>query len=267
MGGREYIIHGGAAGRERLRLLARAMAPFTGTLFDDAGIAKGARVLDIGCGGGDVTQELGRRVGPAGRVLGVDMDAVEIEIARKEAAALGTKNVEYRAGNVLTDEIGEKFDAIYARFLLSHLAKPEQGLSRMVACLNPGGLIVVEDVDFSGHFCEPERASFTDYVRWYEQSARRRGVDSRIGPRLPAMLADAGLKVLGARAVNPAAISGPIKEIAFATLTAIADSVVESGVASREQVNAALADLALATADPRVFMSMPRVVQSWGRLG
>ena len=264
---KEYIIRGGTAGRERLRLLGQAMAPFTNALFDDAGIAKGGHALDIGCGGGDVTQELGRRVGPKGRALGIDMDSVEIEIAREEATALGTANVEYRVGNVLTDEIGEGFDTVYARFLLSHLATPEQGLTRMVGCLKPDSLLIVEDVDFSGHFCRPEKPSFTDYVRWYEQSARRRGVDCHIGPRLPAMLADAGLKVLGARAVNPAAIGGPIKEMAVATLAAIADSVVESGVASRQSVEAALADLVEATADPRVFMSMPRIIQCWARLG
>jgi SAM-dependent methyltransferase len=264
---KEYIIHGGTAGRERLKLLSRAMAPFTGALLDEAGIAEGTRVLDIGCGGGDVTQELARRVGPEGRVLGMDMDAVEIEIARKEAAALGTSNVEYRAGNVLTEANGEQFDTVYARFLLSHLAMPEQGLKKMIACLKQGGLLVIEDVDFSGHFCTPERQSFTDYVRWYEQSARRRGVDCHIGPRLPAMLADAGLNVIGARAVNPAAIDGPIKQMGAATLTAIADSVVQEGLAIRETVEAALADLIEATVDPRVFMSMPRIVQCWARFG
>lgn len=263
----EYIIRGGTPGRERLRLLSHAMASFTGALLDEAGIAKGARVLDIGCGGGDVTQELARRVGPKGRVLGMDMDAVEIEIARKEAAALRIPNVEYRAGNILDDELGERFDTVYARFLLSHLAKPEQGLARMISSLDPGGLIIVEDVDFSGHFCAPERKSFTDYVRWYEQSALRRGVDCHIGPKLPAMLADAGLKVLGARAVNPAAIDGPIKQMAAATLAAIADSIVEGGLAPRETVDAALADLVDATADRRVFMSMPRIVQCWARVG
>ena len=264
---KEYIIRGGAAGRERLRLLSRAMAPFTGALFDDAGIANGMRVLDIGCGGGDVTQELARRVGPKGRVLGMDMDAVEIEIARKEAVALGTANIEYRAGNVLTDTIAERFDGVYARFLLSHLAMPEQGLRRMMAALEPNGLLVVEDVDFSGHFCRPERKSFDDYVRWYEQSARRRGVDCHIGPRLPAMLMDAGLKVLGARAVNPAAVDGPIKQMGAATLAAIADSVVQEGLATRDAVEATLADLVDATEDPRVFMSMPRIVQCWARAG
>ncbi len=257
---KEYIIKGGATGRERLRLLSSAMAPFTGALFDDAGIRQGLRVLDIGCGGGDVARELARRVGPDGAVLGIGM-------ARDEAAAAGIANLNYRVGNVLSDDIGERFDVVYARFLLSHLAAPEQGLAKMIAVLKPAGMLVVEDVDFSGHFCWPERTSFTDYVRWYEQSARRRGADCHIGPKLPAMLADAGLKVLGARAVNPAAIDGPIKQMAVVTLSAIADSVVESGVASREAVEAALSDLIDATEDPRVFMSMPRIVQCWAGLG
>jgi SAM-dependent methyltransferase len=263
---KEYIIRGGTVGRERLRLLASAMAPFTGALFDDAGISPGMRVLDAGCGGGDVTRELARRVGPKGHALGMDMDAVEIELARSEAAADAIGNVAYRAGNILTDAIGERFDAIYARFLLSHLAQPEAGLARLVACARPGGLILVEDVDFSGHFCSPPRESFSDYVRWYEQSALRRGVDCHIGPRLPALFADAGLALLGARAVNPAAIDGPIKQMAAATLAAIADTVVSLEIATRNEIETALADLTAATADPRVFMSMPRIVQCWARV-
>lgn len=262
---KEYIIQGGSAGRERLKLLSRAMAPFTSALLDEAGIRPGSRILDVGCGGGDVTQELARRAGPDGLAVGMDVDAVEIGIAQREAAAAGIGNVRYRVGNVLKDEVGEPFEVVYARFLLSHLSAPEEGVNRLVRSVRAGGLIVVEDVDFSGHFCRPERVSFENYVRWYEHTARRRGVDCHIGPRLPAMLADAGLNVLGARAVNPAAISGPIKEMALATLAAIADAVVEEGLASCDEVQGELADLADATADRRVFMSMPRIVQCWAR--
>ena len=50
-----YIISGGLAGRERLRVLARAMYPTTAALFDRIGIEPGISCLDVGCGGGDVT--------------------------------------------------------------------------------------------------------------------------------------------------------------------------------------------------------------------
>ena len=52
-----YIIQGGVAGRERLRVLARVMAPGTNALLDRLGSLSGLRCLDAGCGGGDVTQE------------------------------------------------------------------------------------------------------------------------------------------------------------------------------------------------------------------
>ena len=53
-----YIIRGGSPGRERLRVLTAAVQPMTLALLDEAGIPPGARCLDVGCGGGDVTLEL-----------------------------------------------------------------------------------------------------------------------------------------------------------------------------------------------------------------
>lgn len=263
---KEYIIRGGVAGRERLKLLARAMAPYTGALLEDCGIRQGLSVLDVGCGGGDVTLEFARRVGPKGRVIGIDLDAVELGIAREEAAAKTVANVEYRVGNLLTDAIADRFDIVYARFVLSHLATPDLGVTRMAACLKPGGMLVLEDVDFRGSFCYPPRPSFDRYMAAYERSAHKRGVDPHMGARLPHLLASAGLAVSGARVVNPAALEGPVKAITPTTFAAIADSAVADGL-SREAIDADVADLWAAAEDPTVFMSMPRIGQAWARLG
>lgn len=263
----EYIIRGGADGRARLKLLSTAMGPYTARLLDDARIPQGAHVLDAGCGAGDVTREIARRVGADGRVVGIDMDPVEIGFAREEVGSLGLGNIEFRTGNLLAIETAERFDAVYARFLLSHLSRPQDGLERVMACLKPGGLIILEDVDFRGHFCHPERASFAHYVAWYEAAARRAGVDPQLGPQLPSLLAKAGAWDIEARAVNPAGIAGPIKEMAAATLAAVADRLVAEALATREAVDFAIADLLVAARDPGVFMSMPRIVQCWARAG
>lgn len=264
---KEYIIRGGVAGRERLKLLADAMKLYTGTLLDDCGVTEGQSVLDVGCGGGDVTLEFARRVGAKGRVTGLDLDAVELGIAREEAAAKAIANVEYRVANVLSDAIPERFDVVYARFVLSHLAMPDKGVARMAACLKPGGILVLEDVDFRGSFCYPPRPSFDRYVEAYERSARKRGVDPHMGARLPSLLAGAGLTIQGARVVNPAALEGPVKAISPITFSAIAESVIADGSISREAIEADVADLWAAVEDPSVFMSMPRVGQAWARLG
>ena len=72
-----YLIRGGIAGRERLRVLARVMRPATLALLERAGVTAGLRCLDVGCGGGDVTFDLASLVGITGHVVGVDLDATQ----------------------------------------------------------------------------------------------------------------------------------------------------------------------------------------------
>src|SRR5215216_2084494 len=114
----EYAIRGGLAGRERLRILARTLHAGTSALFDRLGVGAGLRCLDAGCGGGDVTLELARRVGPRGRVIGVDLDQAKLDLARQDAAEQGISNVEFRALDVRIAELDTDFDLVYARFLL-----------------------------------------------------------------------------------------------------------------------------------------------------
>jgi SAM-dependent methyltransferase len=123
-----YIIRGGVAGRERLRVLPRAMAPATMAFLARIGIIDGARCLDVGCGGGGVTLELVRLAGPHGRVVGIDPDAIKLKVARAEARKVGVRNVDYF--QAVLGDLGERsaFDVAYARFLLSHLPDPAKAV-------------------------------------------------------------------------------------------------------------------------------------------
>jgi ubiquinone/menaquinone biosynthesis C-methylase UbiE len=71
--------------REQLRLIrqARILATLTESFLRTAGIVSGMRVLDIGCGMGDVTMLAAQLVGPTGSVVSIDQDAVSIETARR----------------------------------------------------------------------------------------------------------------------------------------------------------------------------------------
>src|SRR6266478_887491 len=74
-----------------------------GRLYDDhteqalrlAGLRPGMRVLDVGCGPGDVSFAAARLVGPTGTVLGVDSAAEIIEVARTRAAEQGLSWVSF----------------------------------------------------------------------------------------------------------------------------------------------------------------------------
>src|SRR2546427_10451551 len=68
------------------------ISPLGEQAMDRAGIAPGERVIDVGCGCGDTTIVLGRRVGPVGRVLGIDVSAPMLERAAETAGAAGGAN-------------------------------------------------------------------------------------------------------------------------------------------------------------------------------
>src|SRR5262245_23115287 len=189
-----YLIRGGVEGRERLRLLARIMRPTTLSLFDRVGVEARAICLDAGCGGGDVTLELARLVGPEGRVVGCDIDETKLRLARAEAEENGVVNVEYRLADIGQSEASSEFDVVYTRFLLTHLSNPAGALAKIRQASRPGAVVIIEDVDFTGFFCYPHSAAFQRLIELYTQSAERRGGDPNIGLRLPGLLLDAGFE-------------------------------------------------------------------------
>jgi 2-polyprenyl-3-methyl-5-hydroxy-6-metoxy-1,4-benzoquinol methylase len=92
-----YIIRGGIAGRERLRILSRVMRPTSLALLQRAGLRPNINVLEIGSGGGDLAFDIARIVGSAGRVLGTDIDQTKLELATSEASEQGLTNVSFNS--------------------------------------------------------------------------------------------------------------------------------------------------------------------------
>jgi SAM-dependent methyltransferase len=265
--GKDYAIRGGAAGRERLRILSRIMCASTTSLFDRLAISNEQECLDVGCGGGDVTLELARRIGPRGKAVGVDIDATQLDIARGEADAQGFRNVEFRLLDARTMDLDMEvvFDVVYARFLLTHLADPSHAVAAFYKHVRPGGLVIVEDIDFDGYFTYPEFEAFRRYKELYCDLVRRRGGDPNIGPRLPILLMDAGLEKVATTIVQPIGTEGEVKFMNSITLENIADAVLADGLAARQEIDGLIQDLTRFAENPRTVAGVPRVVQAWGR--
>lgn len=258
-----YIIRGGDAGAERLRVLSAAMRPGTLALLQRAGIAPGMSALDLGCGSGEVTIEIASLVGPTGRVVGVDMDEGVLGYGRSAAEERGLE-IEWWHGRAEELDEANAFDVVYSRFLLSHLSDPMAALRRMVRALRPGGRIVVEDIDITAHVGWPPSRAFERYVELYAASATARGADPSIGPQLPAMCVDAGLANVDVAISMPVFRSGEGKSIARRTLANIADAAIESGLADREEIDGLLAALEVHEGDPRSIQSTAQVFQVVG---
>ena len=260
-----YVIRGGLEGRERLRVLARVMRTSSMSLFDRLGLRDGLTCLDVGCGGGDATLELARRVAPRGRVVGVDIDEMKLEIARGEAAEQGVRNVEFRLSDVRDGSALGTFDVVYARFLLTHLSDPASVVTAFYTHLRPGGRIGLEDIDFSGYFTYPESKAFRRYHELYCLTVAQRGGDPNIGPRLPELLKQGGFEDVGVAIAQPVGTEGEAKLINPLTMENIASAVLADGLASQPEIDQVVKELYEFATNPNTVAGMPRVVQAWGR--
>jgi len=103
--------------------------------------ATGARVLDVGCGFGDASQQLAALVGPRGSVLGVDASPRFIEAATEEAA--GVENLSFAVEDVERTDFAGPFDYAFSRFGTMFFANPVAALRNVRQALVPGGRLVM----------------------------------------------------------------------------------------------------------------------------
>ena len=225
------------------------------------------RCLDVGCGGGEVSLDLALRVGSGGAVVGVDLDGVKLDLARQVAMQRGVHNVEYRVANVYDLAEPARYDLVYCRMLLQHLSRPVDVLTRMWAAVAPGGAIVVEDADFPASFCEPPNPGFDFSLRAYCEVLERRGGDPAAGRKLFGYFAAADIAGAQVELVQRIDVDGAAKRLTYSTLEATADAILAEGIATTDQVAAALADLDQATRDPATIIGLPRTFQVWARRG
>lgn len=261
----QYIIEGGAPGRERLRVLSDILRPTTESLLRRAGVSAGMSCLDVGCGGGDVTRLLASLVGPNGAVTGIDLDETALAIAREEAAAAGVAHIRFEHADAAKLDARHEYDVVYARFLLSHVVDPEETVRQLRQVLRPGGLIIIEDVEFAGHFCHPACDAFLRFVDLYVQAATRRGVDANVGIRVPSYLLNTGYSDVQVNVIQPASLDSRTKSLVPITMERIADTVHAESLASREELADLVARLYQAAEDPAQLLSYPRILQVWAR--
>jgi SAM-dependent methyltransferase len=102
----------------------------------------GDRVLDIGCGFGDTTQQLAAIVGPTGQAVGVDVSEPFIEASIAEAQEAGVQNVDFLAGDVQVMDLGGPYDYVFSRMGVMFFANPVQALRNIRGSLRPEGRLV-----------------------------------------------------------------------------------------------------------------------------
>jgi len=135
------------------------------------------RVLDIGCGAGDVSMLLAEAVGPSGHVVAIDREARAVETARSRAAAAGHRNIE---AVVATDDdipVARPFDAALGRYVLPHHRDPVAMIRRAGSAVRPGGVVAFHE--FAAY--PPNRFQAIPRVALYDQVAAAMNAAFEVG--------------------------------------------------------------------------------------
>jgi arsenite methyltransferase len=119
----------------------------TGNPFSLGEIHPGERVVDVGCGAGIDSLIAAKKVGPEGRVIGVDMTPSMLEKARQAARETGLANVEFREGYAEALPVEDGWaDVVISNGVLNLMPDKAAALEEMSRVLNPGGRLQIGDI-------------------------------------------------------------------------------------------------------------------------
>jgi trans-aconitate methyltransferase len=247
---------------ERLHIQAAALAPDCDIMLERIGVGEGWACLDLGCGPGGITALLSARVGPSGRVTGLDADAVFLEHARQHAAP----NVEFIAGDAYrTTLAGGSFDLVHMRFIASTAGEPETLIREAMRLAKPGGFVALQEPDMATLNCYPSNSSW-DQLKWALQGAfNSAGSDICLARRLYELARQAGLADVDYRPFLVGVRSrDPLVDYLPSTVESLRGTIIGKGLLEEDELNAALAACRAHLRNPNVVFTSYTVAQVWG---
>jgi len=216
----------------------------------------GMSILDAGCGPGSITLGLAQAVAP-GQVIGVDIEAAQVERAAAAAAAHHIDNVRFEVGSAYDLPVADgSLDAVFAHAVVVHLEEPLRALREYRRVLKPGGVAAVREYDTASFFFEPPTLELEALVSLVDRYWTRNLPHVR---NLRTLLAEAGFaetealawtRFWGSRETIPKLVS------AFEGLLRSADlqqTALEHGWADAEALESMLKELGTWAQRPDAF--------------
>jgi SAM-dependent methyltransferase len=256
----------------RLERQAAIYGAATRQLFAAAGLGPGQRVLDLGCGAGDVSLLAGDLVGPAGEVIGVDRAAAAIATARRRAEARGLAHVRFVEGELEALTL-EPVDAVVGRFVLMHQPDPARALTHAATCVRRGGVVAMMESHLTalapGWHSWPHSAAYQRLLDWMLPIIEAAGGRIDMGLQLRRTFLAAGLpEPMLAVYATPAGAEAPAMVRYMAdSLRSMRPTAERLGAAcpSAEGIDALEREMLDEAARPGAVINGPVVVTAWAR--
>jgi ubiquinone/menaquinone biosynthesis C-methylase UbiE len=266
--GEQYVLGYREEELERLKRQGSHLAQESSWLFDQLEPLDGARVLEIGCGPHGCLDELSRRVGTRGSVVGVERSAEAVAMANEMVASEGLTNVEVIERDARSTGLPRSsFDLVTSRLVLVNIPHPEQVVSEAVALAKPGCWVAFHEADWVCHLCEPPLAAWNTLVDLFVRYSEQNGIDPYIGRRVPRLLRAAGIDDVE---INPIVQVCPPghngRSILLDFAENLSERLVSNGLVNDVELRKLKADLAEHLADDDTVVITPLRLQVWGRV-
>lgn len=259
-----YILETGAAEVKRLQILNQLYGSGTERLLGQAGLMKGMRVADIGCGSGNISCWLAKQVGENGSVIGVDISPAQVEQASLQAQVVGLSNVTFVVADVYNPGLPpESFDLVYSRLVLMHLTRPLEALKQLQALVKPGGRLVCEEMDLTHWLCIPFSDALTRISELTLALVDRRGQHFRLGTSLHQLFLEIGFSQPEVGVNMPVMLRGESKQFLEISFAQVAPALVQEGMATQAEIDQLTAALKQCTEEPTTLLGMPMMGQVW----
>jgi ubiquinone/menaquinone biosynthesis C-methylase UbiE len=267
---RPYVLGHEKAELERLRRQADFYSTITEQALRRAGIVSGMRVLDAGCGAGDVTLLLAELVGASGEVIGVDRAAEAVATASERTASAGLDNVHFLQDDITTVSLDAPVDAVAGRLILMHAADPVGALQNLAGQVAPGGVVVFLEFDVEQAGAHPDVPLATRMISYVKEAFTRAGVDVRPGLRLHQQFVTAGLpepEMLSLGRIEAAPAPGSCAMLT-GVLRTLLPLIEQTGVATAEAIELDTLEHRLQTEllAKNAVVVTPPLIMAWTRV-
>lgn len=262
-----YPLERSASEMARLRLQAGALAADADVLLERIGVGLGWRCLDLGCGVGGITDLMSRRAGATSAVIGLDADPDKLAAARHWAEAAGLVNVDFVEGDVFALDLPEDhFDLTHVRFLFTTIGRADELMGAALRVTRPGGVVAVQEADavtLSAYPADDASRRLVEVLIWVFRDI---GGDPYAGRAMFTRLRGAGLEDVRYRPfVVGATHDQPMTAYLPETMCSVRGAIVDGGLMSADELDAALAACEAHLADPGTITTSVMVCQVWGR--
>lgn len=235
-----YSLSVGQADAKRLHLLNCLYNPYT-ERFRNAYLPdlRGKTVLDIGCGTGILSCYWAKEVGPTGKVIGVDISAEQLAVAKDNAQAQQLHNIEWINLDIRElQQLNTTVDLVYCRFVLIHLFQQEALLQKLYDRLAPGGYLFCEEaMGYEAFFADPPSPAFNAWRQLLLNQPQLHGTDFALGKRLHSLFSQLPLHAIQGEIVQPIVAQEKLKPLFYLGLTpTVRQKFIDKGFATAPEI-------------------------------